>query len=120
LGNVLEPDEMITEIRVPRPAQYNRQVFIKHRVRDTIDFATVSLSLMVSMNGKTVADARLVLGAVAPGPYRATGAEAVLVGKPINDQTLENTASAAVEGAVPLSKNGYKIDIIKSLVKKSL
>ena len=119
LGNALEPDEMITQVWIPGPLGNSRQVFLKHRVRDAIDFATVSLGLTVSMDGETVKDSRIVLGAVAPGPYRAAAAEAALVGQKINDQAIEDVASAAVAGAVPLSRNGYKINIIKSLIKKS-
>jgi len=119
LGNVLEPDEMITQVRIPGPLGNSRQVFLKHRVRDAIDFATVSLGLTVSMDGDTVADSRIVLGAVAPGPYRAAAAEAALADRKINGQALEDVASAAVADAVPLSRNGYKIDIIRSLIKKS-
>ena len=120
LGNDLAPDEMITQIQIPSPPAKNRQGFIKHRVRDAIDFATVSVGLVVSMDGTNVADSRIVLGAVAPGPYRAASAEAALRGQEINSQTAESVASAAVEGAVPLSKNGYKIEISKALVNRAL
>ncbi|BBO92247.1 FAD binding domain-containing protein [Desulfosarcina ovata] len=120
LGNVLETDEMITGIRVPRPAQNNRQVFIKHRVRDAIDFATVSVGLVVSMDAETVADARVVLGAVAPGPYRATEAEAALVGRELDQAVIGKAAEASVAGAVPLSGNAYKIEIAKTLVRRAL
>ena len=121
LGNALEADEMITQVEVPKPAAGSRQVFIKHRVRDTIDFATVSLAMRLTMDGneETVADARVILGAVAPGPYQATGTQTALAGKKLDVKTLEAAASAAVEGAVPLKKNGYKIDIIKSLIKNA-
>ena len=120
LGNVLESDEMITQVRIPGPLENSRQVFLKHRVRDAVDFATVSVGMRISMDGETVADSRIVLGAVAPGPYRATDAEASLTGRKINGQTIEDVASAAVAGAVPLSGNRYKIDIVKSLIKKIL
>ncbi|GAB6906447.1 Aerobic-type carbon monoxide dehydrogenase, middle subunit CoxM/CutM-like protein [Desulfosarcina cetonica] len=120
LGNVLETDEMITGIKVPRPAPNNRQVFIKHRVRDAIDFATVSVGLVVSMDAKTVADVRVVLGAVASGPYRATDAEAALVGRKLDPAVIEKAAEASVAGAVPLSGNAYKVDITKTLVRQAL
>ncbi|BBO85343.1 dehydrogenase [Desulfosarcina ovata subsp. sediminis] len=120
LGNVLETDEMITGIRVPRPARNNRQIFIKHRVRDAIDFATVSVGLVVSMDAETVADARVVLGAVAAGPYRATEAEAALVGRELDQAVIGKAAEASVAGAVPLSGNAYKIEIAKTLVRRAL
>jgi xanthine dehydrogenase YagS FAD-binding subunit len=120
LGNALEADELITEIEIPQPPENNWQCFIKHRVRDAIDFATVSVGLLVSMEGDKCAASRIVLGAVAPGPYRATGAEAALAGKTINGETAEAIAAAAVAGAVPLSGNGYKVDVAKALVKNAL
>ena len=75
MGNVLDMDEMITAVKVPRPMKNSRQVFVKHRVRGAIDFATVSLGLVVEMEGGKCSASRIVLGAVAPGPYRATAAE---------------------------------------------
>ena len=120
LGNVLEPDEMITAIRIPRPSQNSRQVFIKHRVRDAIDFATVSVGLVASMDGETVTDSRIVLGAVAPGPYRAIGAESALAGRAIDAEAIDAAAEASVAGAVPLSRNAYKIEIAKALVRRAL
>ena len=120
LGNALAVDEMITEIRIPQPTASSRQRFIKHRVRGAIDFATVSVGLVLSMEGETVAASRVVLGAVAPGPYRATGAEETLAGQVITRETADTVAVAAVAGAVPLSGNGYKIEVAKALVKRAL
>ena len=61
-----------------------------------------------------------MLGAVAPGPYRATGAEEALAGQTITDEKAEAVAAAAVDGAVPLSGNGYKVEMAKALVKRAL
>ena len=120
LGNALAPDEIITGVRIPKPGDADRQCFIKHRVRDTIDFATVSLGLAVSLDGETVTSSRIVLGAVAPGPYRAKDAEAALAGRVVTHECAEVVAAAAIAGAVPLSRNGYKIEIAKALVKRAL
>jgi len=120
MGNALAPDEIITEIRSPRPPAENRQVFIKHRVRESIDFAVVSVGLMMVLKKGSCSSVRIVLGAVAPGPHRASKAEAYLVGKPLNGETIEATAELAVARAVPLSRNVYKIEIVKTLVKRAL
>jgi xanthine dehydrogenase YagS FAD-binding subunit len=120
LGNALGPGEIITDIRIPRPSVDNRQAFIKFRVRESIDFAIVSVAAVCSIQDRTCSMARIVLGAVAPGPYRATQAEQGLSGKVINDETAEASAKAAVAGAVLLSRNAYKIEIAKTLVKRSL
>ncbi|EFK09652.1 CO dehydrogenase flavoprotein C-terminal domain protein [delta proteobacterium NaphS2] len=120
LGNVLSSDEIITEIRIPRPAAENRQVFIKHRVRDAIDFAIVSVGLVMVRQAGSCSSVRIVLGAVAPGPHRASKAEAYLEAKALNPETIEAAAELAVAGALPLSRNAYKIDLAKTLVKRAL
>ena len=120
LGLDLGPGEIITEIHIPKPAAGNRQTFIKHRVRESVDFAIVSVGAVLSMQDKICAGSRIVLGAVAPGPFRATRAEDILSGRPINKETAEAAALASVAGAKPLSRNTYKIEIIKALVKKAV
>ncbi len=120
MGNALVPHEIITEIRIPRPPAENRQVFIKHRVRESIDFAIVSVGLVTVLGDGICFDARIVLGAVAPEPYRAFKAEKLLSGKALNPETIEAAAEAAVAGAVPLSKNAYKIEIARTLFKRAL
>jgi xanthine dehydrogenase YagS FAD-binding subunit len=119
-GNVLTPKETITEIRVPSPATSNRQIFLKYRVRDSIDFAIVSVGVVLVLKEGTCSSARIVLGAVAPGPHRAIQAEELLSGKKMSDEAVDSAATAALVGAVPLSKNAYKIEIAKALVKRAL
>ncbi|OGT93986.1 MAG: hypothetical protein A2298_02125 [Gammaproteobacteria bacterium RIFOXYB2_FULL_38_6] len=72
------------------------------------------------MQDKICAGSRIVLGAVAPGPYRATWAEGILSGRKIDHKTAGAAALAIVAGAKPLSRNAYKIEIIKTLVKKAV
>jgi NADPH-dependent glutamate synthase beta subunit-like oxidoreductase len=120
LGNSLEKDEMITEIQVPRPPKGARQTFLKHRVREAVDFAIVSVASVITEKDGKCEGARIVLGAVAPMPFRAVEAEQVIKGKPMDRSNAEAAAEAAVAGAVPLSKNAYKVAITKTLVKRSL
>jgi xanthine dehydrogenase YagS FAD-binding subunit len=120
MGNALAPDEIITEIRIPRLPTENRQVFIKHRVRESIDFAVVSVGLVMVLKEGSCSSVRIVLGAVAPGPHRALKAEAYLEGKSLNGETMDAAAELAVAGAVPLTRNAYKIEITKTLVKRVL
>jgi NADPH-dependent glutamate synthase beta subunit-like oxidoreductase len=120
LGNSLEKDEMITEIEVPRPPEGARQTFLKHRVREAVDFALVSVASVITEKGGKCEDARIVLGAVASVPFRAVEAEQAIKGKPIDRSSAEAAAEAAVAGAVPLSKNAYKVVITKTLVRRAL
>jgi NADPH-dependent glutamate synthase beta subunit-like oxidoreductase/CO/xanthine dehydrogenase FAD-binding subunit len=120
LGNSLESDEMVTGIHIPRPQEGARQIFLKHRVREAVDFAIVSVaSVIVERDGKCE-DARIVLGAVAPVPFRAVEAERAIKGRPIDRSQAEAAAEAAVGGAVPLSQNAYKVAITKSLLTRAL
>lgn len=68
----------------------------------------------------TVRQARLVLGAVAPIPWRVQNAEATLVGKPLTSQTIHDAAEAALQGAAPLQHNAYKVPLAKALVRRAL
>jgi xanthine dehydrogenase YagS FAD-binding subunit len=120
LGTVLKPDELVTEIRIPVPKETAVQVFYKNRVREAVDFAVVSVAVMLNQAEGVCTDARIILGAVAPTPYRAFAAEAVIQGKVLNEIQAAKAAEAAVKDAKPLSQNAYKINIAKTLVKRAL
>jgi xanthine dehydrogenase YagS FAD-binding subunit len=120
LATVLEPGEVVTEVRVPKPPPGAVQTFTKFAARKALDFALVSAATMVGTADGVCADVRIVLGAVAPGPVRASAAEDGLMGRPMNDVTAAQAAETALAGAKPLSGNGYKIDIAKALVRRSL
>jgi len=116
----LEADEIVTEIQVPEPKSGTKQVFLKFRFRKAMDFAVSSVAAAITVEAGTVADARTVLGAVAPVPYRATAAEDALKGKAITESLAEEAGAAAVKDAVALSQNGYLIQITKTLVKRAI
>ena len=120
MGNNLSSGEIITEILIPRQESGSRHLFIKHRVRESMDFAIVSLGLVCTLRKKICSNVRIVLGAVAPGPYRAKQAEDVLSGRKLENGTIEAAANAAVAGTIPLSRNAYKIEIARSIVKRAL
>ena len=120
MGHKLETDEILTEIQIPRLPHDAAQTFIKFRLRESVDFAVVSIASVISVVEEICRDARIVLGGVAPTPWRATDAEEVIKGKHLNAQAAEDAAEAAVRNANPLSKNAYKIEITKTLVKRAL
>jgi xanthine dehydrogenase YagS FAD-binding subunit len=119
-GNILEGDEIITGIEVPDTPPGTRQKFLKFTLRPALDFSIVSAAVMITTNDGRVTESRIVLGAVAPLPYRAAGAEESLKGKSISQSTAEEAAAEAVRDASPLSKNRYKIQIAKTLVKRAV
>lgn len=117
---ILDSDEIITEIRIPKPPEGARQQYLKFTLRKPIDFAIVSVATVIAAKNGTCADARIALGAVAPAPFRAIAAEGGLIGKPLTDETASMAAEAALNGAVPLHKNGYKVQIAKALVARAI
>src|SRR3989442_11284274 len=83
--NVLLPNEILTEIEVPNAPAGSKAIYIKEMVREIWDFPLCSVAAMLTLKDGVVQDARVVLGGVAPIPYRAAKAEAALTGKPLNE-----------------------------------
>jgi xanthine dehydrogenase YagS FAD-binding subunit len=118
--NVLQEDEVLARVDVPAPASGTRGTYLKFKERGSFDFALASVAVSLVLEGGKVARARLVLGGVAPIPWRAPDAEAVLVGKALDDAAFRAAAEAAVKGAEPLSMNAYKVPLAKGLVVRAL
>ncbi len=119
-GNVLGTSEIIIECLVPPPSKDERTKFLKFRIRDSIDFAIVSVASSITLIKGLCQEARIVLGAVASVPLRASEAEEFLKGKEPTEKVAEQAAFMAVAKAKPLSMNAYKIPIAKKLVKQSV
>ena len=117
---VLRDDEVIKEIRVPKPPEGARQRYLKFTLRKPLDFALVSVASVITAKDGICSDARITLGAVAPAPMQARAAEASIKGKPIDEANAEAAAKLALAEAQPLDMNGYKIDIARILVKRSI
>jgi xanthine dehydrogenase YagS FAD-binding subunit len=118
--NVLKNEEIITEIQVPASALAAHSTYLKFKERDSLDFALVSVAAAVQLSGKTVKDARIVLGGVAPIPWRVPAAEKFLVGKPLSNDVLVETSKIALADAKPLEKNAYKVPLAQTLVRRAL
>jgi xanthine dehydrogenase YagS FAD-binding subunit len=120
LGNVLKTNEMINEIKFPKITGPSLQVFDKFTLRKPIDFAIVSVASVITVEEGGCIDARIALGAVASNPIRAKAAEEVIIGQPINEDAAAEAAKRAVADAKPLSRNAYKVEITKTLVKRAI
>jgi xanthine dehydrogenase YagS FAD-binding subunit len=119
--NVLKNDEIITEIHVPASKFAAHSTYLKFKERESMDFAISAVAAAVAMGpNKTITEARLVLGAVAPIPWRVPKAESALVGKTLNSEVLMNAAKIALAGAEPLEKNAYKVPLTQTLVRRAL
>jgi CO/xanthine dehydrogenase FAD-binding subunit len=119
-STILDPDELVSEIEIPKPPAKAKQTFLKFRLRKAMDFAIATVASVVTIERGICKDARIALGAVAPTPVRATGAEEAIKGKAIDARTAEEAAKEAVAGAAPLTMNAYKVQITKTLVKRAL
>ena len=118
IHDTLVEGELIKEICIPRVKGVTR--YDKHRVRDAIDFATASLASRFDTLGGEIREARLVLGGVAPVPYRVKVVEDYLKGKKTSAALAEEAAELAVKNASVMGKNEYKINVVKSLVKEAI
>jgi xanthine dehydrogenase YagS FAD-binding subunit len=117
--NVLADDEILTHVTLPAPGN------VKHghyevRYKQSHDWPLAFTTVVLTMNGSTIRSARVVLGAVAPVPWRSRPAEAALAGKPLNAETAAIAAEAAVSEAKPMSGNGYKVQIARTAVKRAV
>ncbi len=107
-------NEILTKITIPEPKGKNATY--EARQKRAHDWPLVLVSVVVDEAGET----RIVIGGVAPIPYRAKAAEAAIKGKAITMETAEAAAKAAVEGAKPLSMNGFKVALTQTVVKRAL
>ena len=118
--NVLEAAEILTEVVVPAPPAGFVSTYRKVRTRGAWDFALAGLGVALSFQQGRVDTARVVLGAAAPIPWRATEAEKILAGSRLDQKTIRLAAAAAVAGATPLEQNGYKVPMFRGLVQEVL
>jgi xanthine dehydrogenase YagS FAD-binding subunit len=118
--NILQANEVVTHILVPNSAFAAHSAYLKFREKGSMDWAMSACAAALQVVGGRVVDSRIVLGGVAPIPWRVPAAEAALKGKRPDDATLRAVANAALGGAVPLGHNAYKIPLTKTLVRRAL
>jgi xanthine dehydrogenase YagS FAD-binding subunit len=118
--NSLGAGEMITAIRVPVPKAGTKATYLKQGEKESFDWPLADVAAVLEMSGSTVRKASIVLGAAAAVPRRASAAEAYLAGKRLDDATAREAARLAMEGATPLSNNGYKVAMFQAVVARAL
>ena len=117
---VLEPDEIVTGVHIAPPAAGLSSAYLKFKERESFDFALASVAACVWRTEGKVSDARLVLGGVAPIPWRVPNAEKAIVGTTLSRAVCDEAAIAALAGAEPLAHNAYKVPLAKALVVRAL
>ncbi len=114
-STVLDIDEIVTEIQLPEPASGVKTAFTKFALRKSIDFPVVNCAAAIGNDR-----AKICLNAVFNKPYRVAKAEKAIIGKMINEVNAEAAGDAAVSDARGLYYNGYKIQIAKAMVTRTI
>jgi xanthine dehydrogenase YagS FAD-binding subunit len=117
--NAKEPDEILTAIHVPA-APGVRSTYASVKEKAAFDWPLVSTAVALRVEVGVVRQARIILGAVATVPRRSSAAEQILIGRRLDDAAVKAAAEAAATGAQPLSENGYKVELLKVLVGRTL
>jgi xanthine dehydrogenase YagS FAD-binding subunit len=118
--NVLQPNELLTAIRIPSTMAGAQFYFEKVRDRQVWDFPLVNVAAAIKPNGANIGESRLVVNAVAATPRRLKNVEAAIMGKPRNEETAKMAGDLAVQGAQTLRHNGYKVPLMRNLVKRAI
>src|SRR5436190_12241030 len=116
----LQPGELLTSIRIPATWAGAQFYFEKVRDRQVWDFPLVNVASAIKFTNGKVDAARIVVGAVAATPKRLANVKAAIVGKPRNEETADMAGRMAVEGAVTLRYNAYKVPLMRNLVKRAI
>ena len=118
--NVLGDDEVLAAIELPAPRADVQSTYHKIMDREAWTHAVVSAAVVLEMNGDVCREARIVLGGVAPIPWRVPEAERLLVGQRVTPELASRVGEAAVAGAMPLAKNAYKVPLTKGVVERTV
>jgi xanthine dehydrogenase YagS FAD-binding subunit len=119
--NDLKPGEILTTVVLPPSKPGVHSSYLRQGEQDSFDWPVADVVVVIDVDSDGICrHASVVLGAAAPVPYRVKGAESALVGKRISEDIARSAATAAMTGAVPLSKNAYKLPLFETLVRRSI
>jgi xanthine dehydrogenase YagS FAD-binding subunit len=120
VAHTLGRGEIITQVNIPAPSPAARGVYLKAMDRQAWSFALASVAARLTLDGDAIREARVVLGGVANTPWRVREAEAALIGQEITSELAVQAATLAVQGATPLSLNGYKVRLARELTRRAI
>src|SRR5579864_6601116 len=118
--NILGPGYLLTEIRIPSTWAGAQFYFEKVRDRNVWDFPLLNVASAMTLSGSNIANVRIAVNAAAARPLRLKAVEDAVRGKPRTAATGEMAGKLAVQGAVPLTFNAYKIPLMRNLVKRAI
>lgn len=120
VDNTVGQAEFIVGIELPPSRFAEHSWYLKVRDRHSYAFALVSVAAGVRIEGGLIADAAVALGGVAAKPWRLRDAETALIGRAPDSSAFHAAAAVAMDGAQPLSQNGFKIDLGRHAVVRAL
>lgn len=118
--NVIAPDELITEVRIPPAPAATRSFYIKQGEKESFDWPVADVAVVLQTKGNVCLKASIVLGAAAPVPWRAKAAESSLAGEVINEESAREAARLSMKGATPLAQNAYKLPVFEAIVRRAI
>jgi xanthine dehydrogenase YagS FAD-binding subunit len=118
--HMLKPGDLLTAIRIPSTWAGSRFYFEKIRDRNVWDFPLLNVASAMQVSGNTIARIRVAVNGAAARPLRLRAVEDAVRGKPATAATGEMAGKLAVQGAVPLQFNAYKIPLMRNLVKRAI
>lgn len=118
--NVLAKDEILTAVHLPPASETMRSTYHKVLDREAWTHAVISAAIALDMNQDVCRSARIVLGGVAPIPWRLPKVEAMLAGQKITPALAAKAGEAAIQGATALKNNSYKIPLTKAVIRRTL
>jgi xanthine dehydrogenase YagS FAD-binding subunit len=120
IETALKPGELIEGVTMPATALARKSAYAKVRDRTSFAFALVSAAVALDIADGRIRDVRIVLGGVAPMPWRLPHVEAALRGKTPGDAAFKDAAGHAADGATPAGKNGFKTQLVGRTVMRAL
>lgn len=116
----IERGEILTHVTIPTLASGTRSAYHKQTERDSYDWPICDVAVAVQLQAKAVQAVSIVMGWVAPTPRRATASEQFLIGKALDTTTAAEAARLAVAGATPFPKNRYKVQVLETVLRRTL
>lgn len=117
---VLQQGELITSIFVPAPERGTRSAYQKYGEKESFDWPLADAGIVLVMDGRRCRKAAVAMGVAAPTPIRSQAAEAILTGATIDEGTARAAAKAAMQGATPLSQNGFKTQLFQTAIYRTI
>jgi xanthine dehydrogenase YagS FAD-binding subunit len=110
----------MTHVSVPPVAAHTRAAYHKQTERESYDWPICDVAVVLMLANGKVESANIVAGAVAPVPRRMTASENLLIGREIDEPLAAEAGRAAVRGATPTPKNGYKVPVLETVIRRTI